>query len=112
MLLVGAGVAYARGRLGPAAVLLLVAAGPGLLGLCAPRALGFAYGPWMRVARGLGWLNTQLLLGLTFYLVVTPVGLLMRLLGKDPLGKRRGGASYWRRPQASSLGDKHFERPF
>ncbi len=38
-----------------------------------------------------------LVMGLLFYLTVTPIGLLMRLMGKDPLGRRfdRSVESYW-----------------
>jgi hypothetical protein len=112
MLLVGAWGLRARDLQGPALALLLAAAGFGLGGLCAPRILAPVYAPWMRMAHGLAWVNTRLLLGLTFYLVVTPLGQVMRLLGRDPLGRTGSGESYWRRPPEHSLGNKHFEQPF
>jgi hypothetical protein len=43
-----------------------------------------------------GWLVSNLLLILIFYLVVTPIGLLLRVKGHDPLSLRRGGReSMW-----------------
>jgi hypothetical protein len=47
---------------------------------------------------GLGWVNTRLVLGLMFYLVFTPMGVIMRLFGRDPLKKGidKTAPSYWR----------------
>ncbi|TAN54872.1 MAG: hypothetical protein EPN20_21025 [Magnetospirillum sp.] len=51
---------------------------------------------WEKLAGGLGHLNNHLILGLFFYGFVTPMGLLMRLLGKDPMCRRpdRAAGSY------------------
>jgi len=52
---------------------------------------------WMAFAEKLGTVMTFLVMFLTFYVIVTPVGILLRLLGKDILSMRldRGRASYW-----------------
>jgi hypothetical protein len=52
---------------------------------------------WMKVARIMGWFMTRVILGLVFVLLFTPAGLVMRLLGKDPLELRidRTATSYW-----------------
>lgn len=39
----------------------------------------------MPVARALGWVNTRVLLRLVFYLVLAPLGIAMRLAGRDAL---------------------------
>jgi hypothetical protein len=39
----------------------------------------------MTLGEGLGWINTRVILGVVFYGLFTPVGLLMRLRGKDPM---------------------------
>ncbi|MBD3334771.1 MAG: hypothetical protein GF355_04590 [Candidatus Eisenbacteria bacterium] len=60
------------------------------------------YKGWMKGAHALGWVQTRLLLGIVFYLAITPIGLFMRLFGHDPLQKRRrAGNSFWepREPQ-------------
>ena len=49
---------------------------------------------WMAFGHALGWLNTRVILGIVFFLLVTPIGLIMRLLGKDSLRLRCAG-SYW-----------------
>ena len=56
--------------------------------LLAPRVLAPVHRAWMLVGEILGWINTRILLGVVFYLVITPMGLIMRLLGKHTM--RRG----------------------
>lgn len=64
------------------------------------------YVGWMTFAFALGWVNTRLILGIVFYLIFTPAGLVMKLLGKDPLVLRfdREATTYWvkRKPQDQS----------
>ena len=40
---------------------------------------------WMRIGSVLGWINTRIILAIGFYLVFTPIGVIMRIFGKDPL---------------------------
>jgi hypothetical protein len=67
------------------------------LGLAWPAALAPVERIWMTVARAMGWVMTRVILTLLFCLIFTPAGLILRLLGKDPLGLRFPGntASYW-----------------
>ena len=52
-----------------------------------PKALFRLHKLWMALGHVLGWVNTRIILGLIFYGVVTPIGLIRRCLGKDPMGK-------------------------
>lgn len=72
--------------------LALVAAG-----LLLPRALRHVYLGWMAMAFTLGLVVSTLLLAVFYFLVVTPIGLLARLAGKDFLRLKlnRQAASYW-----------------
>jgi hypothetical protein len=56
--------------------------------LVAPRILAPAHRVWMTLAEVLAWVNTRILLGVVFYGVVTPIGVVMRLLGHDPMRRR------------------------
>lgn len=49
------------------------------------------------ISRIIGWVNTRLLLGAIFYIVISPIGLVMRILRKDPLNRKfdRARESYW-----------------
>jgi hypothetical protein len=55
------------------------------LGLVWPRSLTQLYRLWMTAGEVLGWINTRVILGAIFYLLFTPMGLYMRLRGKDPM---------------------------
>ncbi len=70
----------------------------------APGLLRFIYRPWMRIADFLGAISSRVLLSVIFFLVVTPIGLIQRLLGKRPvdLRFRTGDATYWQKRAATS----------
>src|SRR5262245_32270075 len=55
------------------------------LALAWPRSLTQVYRLWMRVGEVLGWINTRIILSVFFYLLFTPLGVYMRLRGKDPM---------------------------
>ena len=54
-------------------------------GLMMPGVLKYVYQGWMWVGHVMGWVNTRIILGALFYGVVTPMGLVMRLTGRDPM---------------------------
>jgi hypothetical protein len=58
------------------------------LALVWPRSLTHVYRLWMTVGEVLGWINTRIILSVLFYLLFTPLGLCMRLRGKDPMRRR------------------------
>ena len=68
-----------------------------LTGLVLPSVLRPFYVVWMRFAFILAWINTRLLLSVFFFLILTPIGVIMRLLGKDVLGRKmdHSAATYW-----------------
>lgn len=47
-----------------------------------PVGIYYPYRVWMAIAGVLGWINTRIILGVAFYLLIFPIGLLMRTLGK------------------------------
>jgi hypothetical protein len=53
-----------------------------------PRSLVWVYKGWMAIGHVMGWINTRIILGVVFYLIVTPIGILRRWLGKDPMGRK------------------------
>ncbi|MFN3597904.1 MAG: SxtJ family membrane protein [Rubricoccaceae bacterium] len=82
----------------PLALALVALGGPLVaLGTLAPGLLRPAYRVWMGVAFALGFVMTRVLLTLLFFLVVLPIGLALRALGKDPLARRpdAGAPTYW-----------------
>jgi hypothetical protein len=55
------------------------------------------YLAWMRIFFPLGWIVSHTIVAVIYYLIVTPIGLLMRLFGRDPMQRRldRSAATYW-----------------
>ncbi len=91
-----AGVGVWRGHTILPAVLGGAAVALGVLALLAPRLLGPVHKLWMKIADALAWFNTRVLLGVVYYLVMTPTGIVMRLMGRDPLDRTLGDRpSYW-----------------
>ena len=56
--------------------------------LFVPNSLQPVYTTWMRIGHAIGWVNTRIILGLLFYLLVLPMGLIMRMFGKDPMARK------------------------
>ena len=70
-----------------------------------------AYARWTRFFQGLGVVWTAVILAIIYILSVGPVGLGMRLLGKDPLDRRLDGeASFWRSHEPNPLGAEQAAR--
>ena len=95
-LLVLAGFLFYKGR--PAAPYF---AAPGLLlaifGLIKPQLLGPVERWWMWFAGKLQIVTTTIILSVVYFVILTPIGLFMRMRGRDPLELRRNdGGSYWK----------------
>ena len=70
---------------------------PGLIiGLTAPRLLHYPYKIWMALSHSLGWVNSHIILGLVFILVLQPIAYIMRITGYDPLQRRSKGEKTYR----------------
>jgi hypothetical protein len=112
VLLLFAGIAAWRSHPTLAAVLAVPAAALVLGGLVAPAALVPVERRWMAAAAVLGAFNTRILLTVAYYLVITPVGLILRVAGRDPLDRRlHSGPSYWtRRPPEPPASRERYAR--
>jgi len=85
-----------------------------LFALLTPAALKLAYIAWMKLAFILGWANTRLILLAMFYLVLTPVGIAMKLFNNDPLDRKieKGRGSYWIKKEKKDFSRIDYERQF
>lgn len=94
-------------------VLLVVGATLMLLGAFLPRALVVPNRLWMGLAEAMGYVSTRVILGVVFFLFVTPIGLVRRLFGGDPLGRRAlRTESYWKPYTERRLDPKHYEKMY
>jgi len=68
-----------------------------LFGFVAPRALKVVYIAWMSLALTMGLLVSTVVLTLFYFIVITPLALAGRLLGKDFLSEKLdpNAKSYW-----------------
>ncbi|HKI20710.1 MAG TPA: SxtJ family membrane protein [Isosphaeraceae bacterium] len=89
--------ALVRERAGLASILAVLALTIGPLGLARPEWMRRIYVGWMILAFPIGWTVSQIMLAVMFFGLFTPIGLVFRLLGRDPLHRTRRPEleSYW-----------------
>ena len=71
------------------------------------------HGAWMRLVYPLSWLVSHLLLGGIYFLVLTPLGFLMRIVGHDPLRRRpppSDRSSYWLVQRSSDKVARYYQK--
>ena len=90
----------------PGALLVLLAVG-------APSLLAAPHRAWLKFAHVLGAVNGFLFLSIVFFLILTPLGVVLRLFGRDELN-RRGPApdSMWEPYPERNRDPRHFEKIF
>ena len=82
-----------------------------------PAGLYYPYRLWMAIASVLGWINTRLILGIAFFLLIMPIGLWMRFLGKLQYKTKISNSagddnnSYWIK-RTDKLDKNNLENPF
>jgi len=80
-----------------------------------PAGLYYPYRLWMAFASVMAWLNTRLLLGVVFYLLILPMGVVLRLFGKlqyqNKYKQKQTEDSYWLAPDQLPTA-KDLEDPF
>jgi len=77
-----------------------------------PGLLYYPYRLWMAVFGVLGIINTYLILSLVFVLLITPMGLVLRLLGKLQYQKRQSFSEHSNWQHSSAPEPKNLEEPF
>lgn len=82
-----------------------------VFGLIRPAFMRRIYVGWMVAAAPIGWVVSHLVLAFVFFAVMTPIGLIMRALGRDPLERRFDpqAPTYWK-PHAGSEVSRYFRQ--
>jgi len=80
--------------------------------LIAPASLTGVYRGWMRIGLLLNRIVSPIVLGIVFFLVVTPMGLIMRLTGRDPMARRSNSNRKSCRIPSEVRHSKHVEHPY
>ena len=101
-----------RGRLLRAEVLGAIGGALVLLGAVMPSVLKWPNIWWWRFARVLGYINARVILTILFVLVLLPFSLAWRMMGKDPLARKKSSWPGWT-PYPSRYRDRqHYLRMY
>ena len=85
-----------------------------LSGILTPSVLKPLYWPWMIFATILGWIMTRVILGTLYYLVITPIGLMVRVFGLLSINVKwqTDKESYWNKKEEKERNKKTYEKQF
>ncbi len=83
-----------------------------LWALLHPASLKLLHTPWMKFATVAQWVNTRIIMLFLFYLVIFPIGLVLKLFGKDSMRRRFDKSSDSYRINSESVDKDHVERPY
>jgi len=82
------------------------------MGLLTPMALGPVYHWWMRFGLMISRFTTPLIMGLVFFLVITPMAIFMKLLGKDAMRRKLAKDESTYRIESIKTARERIERPY
>ena len=109
---IGAFFLWRKGQAG----LIFIAIGAIILlaGLAWPKSLSLLFKAWMAFSLILGLIMNHIILSLVYYLVLSPIGLLMKALGKNPLTLKldREANSYWKKRKMKEWKKENYEKMF
>ena len=86
-----------------------------LWALFSPGSLILVYRPWMKIGLILGWVNTRIILGVVFWIIILPLGMLLRLLKEKKVSRVSddfdvSAKTYW--ISCSPASHTSMEKPF
>lgn len=94
-------------------VLTLIGSALVLFGAFAPRLLVTPRKLWMKLAEGMAYVSSRVILAIVFFLILTPIGLVKRAMGWDPLQRRaRTRDSYWEPYPERQKDPRHYEKMY
>ena len=83
------------------------------LGIIVPGALVYPNRAWMALAEALSFVSTRIILAFLYFVIITPIGVVKRLSGWDPLNRRSPRSdSYWRDYSERQRDRRHYEKMF
>jgi predicted membrane protein len=84
----------------------------GLWALVAPNSLNQPYRLWMRFGMLIGAVMNRVVLAAVFFIVVMPMGVVMRLFGKDPMQRKLDDNQESYRVESTPTSAERMDRPF
>ena len=83
----------------------------GALALIAPMALNPIYKIWMRFGLFMGRIMTPLIMGIVFFILITPVGLFRRVFAEDAMARKFDESDSYRVPSKKAKAE-NLEKPY
>jgi uncharacterized membrane protein len=80
--------------------------------LIAPDSMRGLHHGWMRVAMAIGSVVNSIILAIVFFMMITPMGIVMRMMGKDPMRRSLDGDLRSYRVISIVKPKEHVERPY
>jgi hypothetical protein len=77
-----------------------------------PQTLNLIYRPWMRLGLIMNRITSPIIMGVVFFLIITPVSLLMKLIRRDPLARGFDQSLKSYRKESRKPPRAGLERPF
>ena len=68
-----------------------------ILGILKPSMLFYTYKAWIKLGLALGWINSRIILGLVYFIILLPIALIMKIFGYDPLRKKKSNEISYRK---------------
>ncbi len=101
-----------RGHGNWASVLLGFSGVVGIVGLVRPGLIAPLYAAWMLAAFPIGWVMSYVVASVVYFLVITPIGLLSRIVGRDPMGRSfdSDSPSYWNKTTQTADPKQYFRQ--
>lgn len=83
-----------------------------ILALVAPQVLKPVNAIWLKIGNVLGWINSRIILGIMFFALIFPIGLLLKLFGKDSMNRKLSSTAKSYRINTKQRNKEHLEKPF
>lgn len=80
--------------------------------LIAPDSMRGLYNIWMRIAMAIGHVINSIILAIVFYIVITPMGIVKRILGNDSMHRKLNKNVVSYRMISQIRKNNHVERPY
>jgi hypothetical protein len=110
--LVLAGILWWRDRQTASTILGAIGLTLSLAGLLVPTHLGPVERAWMQLAHAISRVTTPIFMGVIYFVVMTPIGIIRRTVGSDPLVHHKHDDSFWHNRPAQARRSASMERQF
>ena len=108
--LVFGGISAWRGHVLPPRILWSLGGALLVAGVLVPGRLGTIYGWWMALGRAIGKVVSPIVIGAMYFIVISPIGILLRAVGRNPLKHPERDGGFWM--PAASDGRSDLETQF